>query len=190
MLSEHGSGTTRSLLRRARAGSVRALSALFRREIPSLLRWAAGRLPRWARRGIDTVDIVQDALIRTIRNLSHFEPQGRRALQAYLRAAVRNAIEDEKRRVMVRPTSVSLPDDQPDSSESPLERLLGKEAAAKYLRAVNQLAESDRLAIVGRIEKELSFDQMALLLGKSSADSARMHFKRALDRLAHEMARA
>jgi RNA polymerase sigma factor (sigma-70 family) len=179
--------TSRDLLRRAREGSTRALSALVGRELPRLRRWASGRLPAWARRGVDTADLVQDALIRTLRHLHTFEPQGRGALQAYLRQSVVNAMTDERRRAFRRPIHSELSVEVAASAPSPLEELLGHETSARYLAALHKLSETDRLAIVARLEQQRSFEQLGLILGKSP-DAARMQVNRALERLTRVMA--
>jgi len=184
----YGEGqTTRRLLVRVQAGSARAMSSLIARELPDLRRWATGRLPGWARRGIDTADLIQDALIRTVRNLHGFEPRGHRALQAYLRQSVSNAIKNELARAARKPVPGELDADHPSSLPTPFELAVGRETAARYLNALTRLSESDRLAVVARIVQKRSYDQIALLLGKSN-DAARMQVGRALERLAREMA--
>src|SRR5262245_59821821 len=82
------SDSTLTLLERARAGDQAAIDALFERCVPPLLRWARGRLPRWARDLADTQDVVQDAVLQTFKQLKTFEARGEGALQAYLRQAV------------------------------------------------------------------------------------------------------
>ena len=83
---------TSDLLDRARAGDEEALNTLFARHLPTLRRWASGRLPRWARDIADTTDLVQETIIATLRHLDSFEDRGDGALQAYLRQAVINRI--------------------------------------------------------------------------------------------------
>src|SRR5690242_9499994 len=87
--------TSSELAAAADAGDPGALAALLARIVPALRRWTHGRLPGWARSAADTSDLVQDAVLRTLRRLDAFEPQGREALAAYLREAVRNRIVDE-----------------------------------------------------------------------------------------------
>ena len=65
--------SSQSLLARGRAGDAQALDVLFARYLPVFNRWAAGRLPAWARDLSDTRDLVQDALMRTLRQLDRFE---------------------------------------------------------------------------------------------------------------------
>src|SRR5262245_16443162 len=89
--------STFRLIERARGGDQQALEQLFARHLKPLQRWASGRLPRWARDLTDTDDLVQDTLLRTFRRIEGFEPRSVGALQAYLRKAVLNRINDELR---------------------------------------------------------------------------------------------
>src|SRR5687768_9791600 len=86
---------TVDLLTRARDGDRQALETLFERHMDLLRRWASGRLPQWARSAMDTVDLVQETMIGTLRNLENFEPRGEGALQAYLRQALINRIRSQ-----------------------------------------------------------------------------------------------
>ena len=67
--------STFSLLERAREGDQEAVELLVARHRPPLQRWASGRLPRWARDMVDTQDLVQETLFRTVRNIETFRPQ-------------------------------------------------------------------------------------------------------------------
>src|SRR5689334_2064563 len=87
--------TSLVLLDRIRDGDAAALNELIRRYLPRLSRWAAGRLPTWARDMNETDDLVQDTLARAAAQLGHFEHRHDGALQAYLRRAVMNRIRDE-----------------------------------------------------------------------------------------------
>ena len=61
--------SSRELIALARAGDSQALSALFTRQKASLKTWARGRLPQWARRALDTNDLIQEALLQTLRHI-------------------------------------------------------------------------------------------------------------------------
>ena len=50
--------TSVELLRRARDGESEALDRLLERYLPPFRAWASRRLPRWARDGLDTDDLV------------------------------------------------------------------------------------------------------------------------------------
>jgi len=180
---------TQFLLERMRAGDTGALNRLMDRYLPRLSRWASGRLPQWARDVSDTDDLVQDTLIRSVANLDHFEARGEGALQAYLRGAVMNRIRDEIRRKRRTPAADPLDSTIPSKGRSPLETAIGAETLAKYDRALERLDAETREAVIARIEMGCSYAEVAELMGKPSADAARMTVSRALVRLAEEMRR-
>jgi len=180
-------GTSRQLLRQARAGDTRALSALFRRQRIALTRWARGRLPRWARRLADTADLVQEALLQTFRRLNAFEDRGQGALQAYLRQAVQNRLRDELRRIERRP-STELDEDVPSQDGSPLDLVLDGERAARYKQALSTLSPADQMLIVGRLEMDYTDEQLQLITERATPDAARKALRRALLKLAERMA--
>src|SRR5258708_19995420 len=91
--------TTADLLQRARLGDADALNALFARYLPSLRRWARGRLPRWTRDLRDTEDVVQETLLQTLKHMDTFQPRHEGALQAYLPQALVNPVPDQVPRV-------------------------------------------------------------------------------------------
>jgi len=175
------------LLRRARGGDRDAQDALFQRYVPPLRRWASGRLPRWARGMVETDDMIQDALIKTLANLDAFEVRRDGALHVYLRQALRNRIVDEVRKAHRRPRAESLAPTRRDAGPSPLEETIGREALERYERALERLGPKDREAIVARIELDLDYEAIGQALDKPSRDAARMAVSRALVRLAREM---
>jgi DNA-directed RNA polymerase specialized sigma24 family protein len=110
-------GSTVDLLKRVRAGDAAARELPFARCLLALQRWTRGRIPAYARDLVDTVDVVQDAAIATLRNLDTFYPDHPGAFNAYLREAVASRIKDQIRRVKRRPAVVSLEDHvQPDDA--------------------------------------------------------------------------
>lgn len=181
--------STQYLVERAKAGDRQALDLLFDRALPALRRWASGRLPRWSRDLMDTDDIVQETAIRAVQRLGGFEPRHAGALQAYLRQAIVNRIRDEIRHKGRLPMQAELDENQRDLSASPLEAAIGHEAVERYETALARLRPEEREAIVGRVEMDSSYEELAQALGKPSADAARMATSRALLRLAEEMSR-
>lgn len=183
------SETTLSLLDRANGGDRQAFEELFSRCVPPLRRWASGRLPRSARAMTETADVVQDAVLSTLRQLSTFVPEREGSLQAYLRRAVMNRIRDELRRAARRPTG-DFAEEQIGASNdpSPLDHAIGREAVDRYERALARLAPIEREAIVARIELGYSYEQVAEAVGRPSPGAARVALRRALVRLAQEMA--
>jgi RNA polymerase sigma factor (sigma-70 family) len=179
--------TTADLLQRARLGDADALNDLFARYLPSLRRWARGRLPPWTRDLRDTDDVVQETLVQTLKHIDAFQPRHEGALQAYLRQALVNRVRDEVRRVKRHGVSEELVDDRPDAGASPLEQAIGGEALARYEAALARLRPEEREAIIARVELQQSYQQIAVGHGRASADAARMAVSRALVRLAQEM---
>jgi len=178
--------STLELLERFKQGDDEAVNLLIERSLPPLKRWARGRLPHWARGTADTQDLVQDAVVRALPRLKAFEARHPGALQAYLRQAITNHIRDEIRRVNTRPAA-ELRDSHPDASPSPLETAIGREGVERYEAALRELRPADREAIIARIELQQSYEEVAIALGKPSADAARMAVTRALKTLVHVM---
>lgn len=179
--------TTADLLQRARLGDTEAVNELFGRYLPSLRRWARGRLPRWTRDLRDTDDLVQETLVQSLKHIGTFEPRHEGALQAYLRQAVVNRVRDEVRRTTRRGVAAEIDSRHPDTAASPLEEAIGAEALDRYEAALQRLRSEEREVVVARVELGLSYQQIAASHDKPSADAARMAVSRALVRLAEEM---
>jgi RNA polymerase sigma-70 factor, ECF subfamily len=181
--------STFSLIERARAGDERALERLFERHLHPLRRWASGRLPKWARDLADTDDLVQDTLLKTFKRMESFEPRRVGALQAYLRNAVLNRLRDELRRKGRQPETTDVDSIEIQAADSPLEAAIGREKVDLYERALARLKPEEREAIIARVELGYSYDELATMLDKPTADAARKAAQRALVRLAEEMKR-
>ena len=177
------------LLARARSGDRDALERLLERYRPVLRAWARGRLPGWARGIVDTDDLVQDTLIQTVRRIEIFEPHHDGALIAYLRQALQNRIRDEIRRRGRAPEQADLDSQHPDDAPSALERTVGMQNLERYEAALGRVRPEDRELIVLRIEMGMSYEELAVAVGKPSANAARMSVLRALLRLGEEIER-
>src|SRR5262245_52827265 len=129
---------TIELVVKAQQGDRLAVEALLQRCLPSLKRWAHGRLPAAARGYLDTGDLVQESALHAIRRLDQFEPRHVGAMQAYLRQSVINRIRDEVRRVQRRPGAVELPEDLATDDSSPLEIAIRGEAYERYRAALGE----------------------------------------------------
>ena len=179
-----------TLLERARAGDRAALDTLVARYLPRLQRWASGRLPHWARDLADTQDLVQETLVQTFQRIETFDSRGEGALQAYLRQAILNRIRDELRRAKRRPPKTALDSEAEGDGRSPLEEAIGQEAIERYEQALARLRPEDRELVVARIELGYTYQEMAELLDKPTANAARMAAERAIIRLAKELEKA
>lgn len=151
---------------------------------PRLRRWAGGRLPHYAREEADTEDLVQDALIGLMKNAPTFEPRGDWALDAYLRRAIQNRIRDELRRVASRPRREPLVDTHVSEDDSPLDLVARREMRETCGALLATLDPVQREAVIARVELGCSYREVAALIGKPSADAARMVVLRALLELA------
>lgn len=184
---DRGHSTSMRLFVRAQEGRASAVQQLFTRLLPDVTLWARGRLPAWARARVDTDDLVQEAFGGVLRRLDRFEPRRSQAIRAYLKQSIRNRICDEVRRA----GKIEVADQtgvQPASPEdSPLDRAISSENRRRYLEALACLDEQDRELIVGRIELDYSYGQLALATSRPSADAARVAVRRALVRLASLM---
>jgi RNA polymerase sigma factor (sigma-70 family) len=178
---------TLDLLTRVKAGDNAALERLLARCLPALRRWAHGRLPAYARDLQDTADLVQDTIVSALKRLDRFEPRHEGALQAYLREALANRIKDVIRKKVRRPLQADMPDDVSSPEISALEQMLGREKMARYETALARLRREDREAIIARLELQYRYEELAIALGKPSANAARVAVSRAIKRLADEM---
>jgi RNA polymerase sigma-70 factor (ECF subfamily) len=178
---------TVDLLELVKIGDRAALDRLLQRCIPPLRRWAHGRLPPAARAMHDTGDLVQETVIAALRRLEAFEARYQGALQAYLRQALMNRVRDLVRQAARRPEHVALPDQLADPGVSPLEQSIGSQNLERYERALQRLSAGDREAVIARLELQYSYEELAVVLDKPTADAARVAVTRAVKRLAREM---
>lgn len=179
-----GADSEQRLLERVRRGSQSALGPLFTRYASWLRRWAQGRLPAWARDGVDTSDLVQDALHGTLTRITTFRSAHAAALRSYLRRTVENQISDHRRRAMSRLSRgrASEPVRLSDEAAPQLRELMDKQNWARYVEGLKRLTPRHRRLVVGRVELGYSFRQLALI-ERSTPEAARMAFGRALARL-------
>jgi RNA polymerase sigma-70 factor (ECF subfamily) len=184
-----GTDTSVRLLRQYKDGDEAALGELLERQIQPMRQWARGRLPRWARDEMNTDDLVQDALMRTMSRLDAFEPRHDGALQAYLRRAILHRIRDEIRRTRREPGHEELNDNEQAATPSPEDEAEAVELFEAYEAALLRLREEDREAIALRVDLELPYKEIARITGKPTEEAAQMAVSRALVRLAREMGR-
>lgn len=188
-MSDLSSLSSVDLLRRAQDGDREALDLLFARFLPDLRRWASGRLPRWARDITDTTDLVQDTLLQTYKRIELLDPNRESTLRAYLRQAVLNRVRDEFRKRRRRPERQELDPERPDEAPSPFDDAVGEELFDEYEAALERLSETERDLIVSRVQMSLSYEEIAEITGRPSANAARSAVVRALSRLSEEMNR-
>jgi RNA polymerase sigma factor (sigma-70 family) len=179
--------TTLDLVDRVRAGDQDALAILMDRFLPRLRRWASGRMPIALRDLADTSDFVQDVLLQSFQKVARLEANREGGLQAYLRQAVLNRIRDEFRRSRRRPETVEFDTAHPDEGPSPLEAAIGRQDLERYERVLAGLRPIDREAVIARLELGFTYEEVAKLIGKPTANAARMAVERALTRVVNEL---
>jgi RNA polymerase sigma factor (sigma-70 family) len=165
-----------------------SVAALVQHCLPSVERWARGRLPRSARREFDTRDLVQEAALRLLQRGRRFEPRHAYAVQAYMQQTVLNLARDQGRRI-ARSEQVELREDFPCQEAGPLERAISQERRARYEEALRSLTPKDRLLVSARVDGDLKAADIADVCGLPSADAARMAVARAFKRLIHKLSR-
>jgi len=157
------------------------------RYLPRLERWAKGRLPHYARSLLDTSDLVQETLSRTLQGLDRVEVRGRGGFEAYVRQAVLNRIKDQIRQAGVRKSAGEVPVDLVSTAPSPLDNVIGADLLDRYEQGMATLDLEDQRLLHLRIELEFEYDEIAAMIGRPSRDAARVAFQRALTRLAEAM---
>jgi len=172
--------STLTLVARARSGDRVALELIADRYQAALLRFAHGRMPASARGLVDTVDIVQLALVRTLARLEHIDTTLPGSLLAYLRRSVLNQIRDEIRRARRRPPPTELDEQLPAHDPDPLEAVISEQELERYNLAILQLPADQQEAFLMRIEMDCSYREIADALGRPSAEAARMLVRRAI----------
>lgn len=177
---------TISLVQRAQHGDAAALDSLCRRYLPRLQRWTTGRLPGYARDLLTTDDLVQDALYKAVQRINDFRSEREGAFQVYVRQILLNRIRDQIRRPHLLGT-LGDGNEPIERRASPLEELIGQQTLERYETALARLKAEDREAVVARLEMAGTYEELATVLGKPTADAARMAVGRALTRLAREM---
>jgi RNA polymerase sigma-70 factor (ECF subfamily) len=138
---------------------------------------------------LETADLVQDAVINTLPHLGGLEIRSERAFEFYLKRAIKNRIIDLQKRSRRRPLRTEVPLDVVAGAASPEEVALRADENDRYRRALARLKETERQAIVLRVERGLSYEEVATRLGKRSPDAARMAVSRAIVRLAGIMSK-
>ena len=139
------------------------------------------------RRLVDTSDLVQEVLLKTIGRLDYIEPRHPGFFPAYLRRALLNRIYNEAQKAAVRSQQTAVDDNVPDLGPSPLDRLIGQDLRERYESAMTRLNEEEQAAVFLRIELRIAYAEIASVLGKPSPDAARMTVQRAIGRLGEEL---
>jgi RNA polymerase sigma-70 factor (subfamily 1) len=192
--------STQALLHLVQTGDTDALNELYNRYLMRVLAAVRARLGAELRGKLESWDVVQDALLASLKNVQSFDQTSEGAFLNWLAKVVENRIRDrldyfraekrdhrlEKNMVAPRSAESSAPLDIPERSSvpTPSKVLILSEDLARLEKAMDQLpAESRELIVAVKIEGR-TYDEIAQPLGKTP-DAIRMQVKRALLALAN-----
>jgi RNA polymerase sigma factor (sigma-70 family) len=181
--------STVELLDRLRAGDMDARNRLVERALPGLMRFARGRLRAYGRAAGDTRDLAHDVIVRALPRLASFQSQGPGALLAFLKKAAANQIVDDARKARRYRETAEPIDYRPDGAPSPLTELVARERRQHVRAALATLSPSDRALLIERFSARQRYADIARILGRPSANAARVAADRAIARLAKALRR-
>ncbi len=180
------------LLRRAKQGSEAALTLLYEQCAGRLLAYIRLRLGRELRAKLESRDILQATLLKSLTHLHELKGDERESLMAWLARIAEHEIRDRadyhqrQRRDAAR--EVAIDDESPlaAAARSALSQVILDERARELEAAMDTLSPAHREVILLRKFEELSFPEIARRLGKSE-DACRMLFARAMTALTMAM---
>ena len=189
--------STQVLLRRVQDGDKRALNELCNRYIMRVLAAVRARLGAKLRQKVESWDIVQEAMLASLKNVAALDQEREGAFLNWLSKIVENRIRDQidhfragkrdhRREVAQgsRAADSSNPLDIPDKNglPSPSQILILNEDLARLEKAMDRLPKKSReLIIAVKIEGQ-SYQEVAGALGKLP-DAVRMQVNRAMTAL-------
>ena len=180
-----GCDKTTALLARARAGSDGARDALYARCAAKLLPIVRARMGASLREHLESDDLLQNVLLKTLRQLDRLDGADERSLMAWLARIAENEIRDQwahhtrQRRDAARTLPLDDEMEAAASERSVLSRLIASEELARIERALESLPDAHREVIVLRKFEELRFAEIAVRMGRSE-DACRVLFARAM----------
>ncbi len=189
--------TTLTLVRKAKAGDGNANDLLFERYIPRILRIVRARLGPGLRGRMESMDVVQEVMIRAVRCFDRFEARDEAAFLHWISKLVQNEIRDladynkaEKRNFAKEISPIEDPENKrsllsqlpADSIYRPSFQVQLKEDVLQLEKALDQLPETQREVIILRQYEGMSFKDVGEKIS-CSEDAARMQFARAMDKL-------
>ena len=182
---------TRALYDLARRGSPEDVNAFYERCARKLLPLIRLRLGRTLRREMESRDILQAVLCKSLGRLDNVKEPA--AVMAWLARIADNEIRDQadyyKRRR--RDAAMRAPIEDAADVPAPIRHALSQAIVSKQTEALEaaleELGDAQREIVVLRKLEELTFPEIARKLGKSE-DACRMAFSRAMAALTLKLA--
>ena len=189
MVSEDDS----QLIQRAKGGSSGAVNQLFERYGPKLLGLIRLRLGPHMREQVESVDVLQQTMLKAFQGFDRFEGAHEPSLMAWLGKIAQNQIVDQaryaerQRRDAAKRVDVEDIDGLiADRIRSEVSRIHFNRQAQRLERALEALSEAHREVVVLRRFEELEYAEIGDRMGKS-ADACRMLYARAIAALTIQM---
>lgn len=188
---------TLNLIKKAKAGDEFALNALLERYVHRVLKIVRIRIGAKLRGRMESMDVVQQVMMRVIKSFKNFSVQNEGAFLHWISKLVQNEIRDladhhnaSKRNAEkeIRPARGESEDRSviaeipADSIWRPSFQIKMKEDILLLEAGMDILSEEEKEVIVMRQYEELSFKEIGAKLD-CSEDAARMKFVRAMDTL-------
>jgi RNA polymerase sigma-70 factor (ECF subfamily) len=181
------------LLEQAKAGSPEALNAIYERCGARLLAYIRLRLGRELRARLESRDILQSTLLKSVEHFADFRGSRTPSLMAWLAAIAEREIRDRadyntrQRRDGAREVPIETDPSLPAAARSALTHAILNEEARQLEAALESISPAHREVILLRKFQELSFAEIAGRLGKSE-DACRMLLARAMTALTLKLA--
>ena len=176
------------LIRRAQQGSPEALNALYERSAGRLLAYVRLRLGRELRARLESRDIVQAAMVKSLEHLHELKADNTGSFMGWLARIADHEIRDRadyhqrQRRAAAREAPLDEEVTVPALTRSALSRVILDEEAERLEVALESLSRPHREVILLRKFEELPFAEIARRLGKSE-EACRMLLARAMTAL-------
>lgn len=187
---------TQKQLRAAQGGDGEALDDLFARYLPRVRAMVASSMGRSLRQMVDVEDLVQDTFRDAVRGLDELRTDSEGLFVHWLSRTVENNVRDQLRRGSALRRGAGQVRAFADLGQSTLSESLfagrehaasqvarGREAEERVERAMLRLGERYRRVISLRVHGELSYQEIAEVMGLTSENTANVLFLRARRRL-------
>jgi RNA polymerase sigma-70 factor (ECF subfamily) len=163
------------LVDRLRGGDSSAMNEVVRRHEAALQRVAR----HYVKNDADAADIAQEAFVRAFERIGSFRREA--PFRAWLfRIGVNVALNRSRSEALTEP--LELVDDERFATTLGTTHLVAAEVWRKVGERIAELPAKQRLAVELRLYHELSFDEIAAVVG-CSEDSAKMNFHHGMKRL-------
>lgn len=189
--------TTLTLVTQAKAGDGQAFNKLMERYLQRILRIVRARLGSKLREKLESMDVVQNVMVRVVKSFNKFEVKDESAFLHWVSKLVQNEIRDladyhhAKKRDLTKEidekaSEVSqgkMTEQLPETTiytPSVIVRL--KQEVKELEKAMDQLTEKDREVLIMRQYEGMAFKDIGEEL-KIGAEAARKQYARAMDRL-------